>query len=297
MMSNLNNSRDLSAYLREILSGLLKHPMGMFGGTFLSLFVVAVLLAPWLSPHSPTETRFDSLLRPPSFAHPFGTDELGRDVLARVLFGGRISLIVGICSVAVATLIGGFWGLLAGYFRGWVDSLLMRLVDALLSFPFLVLAIVLAAVLGPGMLNAILAIAAVISPAVARLVRGQALAEMEKDYVSAAMALGASHLRILFRHILPNISGPLIVQGSFSSANAILAEATLSFLGLGVQPPTPSWGSMLNAARGYLEYAPWLAIFPGLAIFLVVLSLNLLGDVLRDFLDPRTRKRPGRVRN
>jgi len=291
MMADPNIPVAMRTRFRGILVRFLKHPIGALGGVLLLIFVAAVLLAPWLSPAPPTETRFDALLRPPSLAHPFGTDELGRDVFARVLFGGRVSLIVGVSSVALAMLIGGVWGLLAGYFRGWVDSLLMRLVDALLSFPFLVLAIALAAVLGPGLFNTILAITFVTSPAVARLVRGQVLAEMERDYVSAAVALGASHSRILFRHILPNIGGPLIVQGSLSTANAILAEATLSFLGLGVQPPTPSWGSMLNAARGYLEYAPWLAVFPGLAIFFVVLSLNLLGDALRDFLDPRTRTR------
>jgi peptide/nickel transport system permease protein len=164
----------------------------------------------------------------------------------------------------------------------------MRFVDALLAFPFLVLALTLAAVLGPGLFNTILAISIVTAPSVARLVRGQVLAEIEKDYVVSAVALGASHARIVFRHVLPNLGGPLIVQGSLSTANAILAESTLSFLGLGIQPPTPSWGSMLNEARGYVESAPWLAIFPGLAIFIAVLSFNLLGDALRDAFDPRT---------
>lgn len=254
----------------------------------LTAFAFSSLFAPWLSSFSPTETDFDSLLQPPNRLHLFGTDELGRDVLVRTLYGGRVSLVVGFTAVALAMLVGGLWGLLAGYFRGWLDSLLMRFVDALLAFPFLVLALTLAAVLGPGLFNTILAISVVTSPAVARLVRGQVLAEMEKDYVVGAVALGASHARIIFRHILPNLGGPLIVQGSLSTANAILAEATLSFLGLGIQPPTPSWGSMLNAARGYLESAPWLAIFPGLAIFIAVLSFNLLGDALRDAFDPRT---------
>ncbi len=267
---------------------LLGHRMGVLGGLVLAGFVLGALFAPWLSPASPTETHFDRLLQPPSWAHPFGTDELGRDVMARVLHGGRISLAVGVVSVALALMLGGLWGLVAGYAQGWLDSVLMRLVDALLAFPFLVLAIALAAALGPGVTNSMLAITIVTSPAVARLVRGQVLAELGKDYVTAAVALGAPHSRILFRHILPNLWGPLIVQGSLSTANAILAEATLSFLGLGVQPPTPSWGSMLNVARGYLESAPWLAIFPGVAIFLVVLSFNLLGDALRDALDPRT---------
>jgi len=264
------------------------HPFGIAGGILLAVFALSALFAPWLTSFSPTATNFDALLQPPNRFHPFGTDELGRDVLARTLYGGKVSLVVGVTAVALAMLVGGLWGLVAGYFRGWVDSLLMRFVDALLAFPFLVLALTLAAVLGPGLFNTILAISVVTSPAVARLVRGQVLAEIEKDYVVGAVALGASHARIIFRHILPNLGGPLIVQGSLSTANAILAEATLSFLGLGIQPPTPSWGSMLNAARGYLESAPWLAIFPGLAIFIAVLSFNLLGDALRDAFDPRT---------
>lgn len=279
----------MSAPGRRVWRRLLGHRMGILGGLVVVGFALGALLAPWLSPAPPTETDFGRLLQPPSWAHPFGTDELGRDVMARVLYGGRVSLAVGMVSVALALVLGGLWGLVAGYLRGWWDSVLMRLVDALLAFPFLVLAIALAAALGPGVTNSMLAITIVTSPAVARLVRGQVLAELGKDYVTAAVALGASHFRILFRHILPNLWGPLIVQGSLSTANAILAEATLSFLGLGVQPPTPSWGSMLNVARGYLESAPWLAVFPGMAIFLVVLSFNLLGDALRDALDPRTR--------
>lgn len=278
----------MSALGRKAWLRFLSHRMGVLGGLVLASFVLGALFAPWLSPALPTETHFDRLLQPPSWAHPFGTDELGRDVFSRVLYGGRVSLAVGVVSVSLALVLGGLWGLVAGYAGGWLDSVLMRLVDALLAFPFLVLAIALAAALGPGVTNSMLAITIVISPAVARLVRGQVLAELGKDYVAAAVALGASHARVLFRHILPNLWGPLIVQGSLSTANAILAEATLSFLGLGVQPPTPSWGSMLNVARGYLESAPWLAVFPGTAIFVVVLSFNLLGDALRDALDPRT---------
>ncbi|RTI52546.1 peptide ABC transporter permease [Thermus scotoductus] len=264
------------------------HPFGIAGGILLAVFALSALFAPWLSTFSPTATDFDSLLQPPNHLHPFGTDALGRDVLARTLYGGRVSLVVGFTAVTLAMLVGGLWGLVAGYFRGWLDSLLMRFVDALLAFPFLVLALTLAAVLGPGLFNTILAISIVTAPSVARLVRGQVLAEIEKDYVVSAVALGASHARIVFRHVLPNLGGPLIVQGSLSTANAILAESTLSFLGLGIQPPTPSWGSMLNEARGYVESAPWLAIFPGLAIFIAVLSFNLLGDALRDAFDPRT---------
>lgn len=278
----------MSASSRRTWRRFFAHRMGVLGGLILIGFVLSAVFAPWLSPASPEQTHFDRLLQPPSWQHPFGTDELGRDVMSRVLHGGRVSLTVGALSVSLALILGGLWGLVAGYFGGRLDSLLMRLVDALLAFPFLILAIALAAALGPGLTNSMLAIAIVTAPAVARLVRGQVLAELGKDYVTAAVALGASHSRILFRHILPNLWGSLIVQGSLSTANAILAEATLSFLGLGVQPPTPSWGSMLNAARGYLEPAPWLAVFPGLAIFLAVLSFNLLGDAIRDALDPRT---------
>jgi peptide/nickel transport system permease protein len=252
--------------------------------------VVLTLLAPLLSPYPPDKTDFGALQKPPSLQHPFGTDELGRDILSRVLYGARVSLSAGIFSVALALGVGGLVGLVAGYYGGWVDNLLMRLVDAMLAFPFLVLAIALAAVLGPSLQNTMLAIAVVTLPVFARLVRGQVLAEHPREYVQAAMALGAGDLRVLLGHLLPNILGPLIVQVSLSTANAILAEATLSFLGLGVQPPMPSWGSMLNAARGYLAYAPWMAIFPGLAIFMVVLAFNLIGDGLRDALDPRLRR-------
>jgi len=252
--------------------------------------LLGAALAPILATQSPQQTNFNALQKPPSAEYLLGTDELGRDIFSRILYGARISLSAGVFSVALALLIGGAIGLIAGYFSGQIENLLMRLVDAMLAFPFLVLAIALAAVLGPSLPNTMLAIAVVTLPVFARLVRGQVLAERPKEYVQSALALGASDVRVLLFHLLPNILGPLIVQVSLSTANAILAEATLSFLGLGIQPPTPSWGSMLNAARGYLAYAPWLAIFPGLAIFLAVLAFNLIGDGLRDALDPRLKK-------
>jgi peptide/nickel transport system permease protein len=264
--------------------------LALAGVVVLLLLALGAGFAPWLSPYSPTQADFTALQHPPSSKHPLGTDELGRDILSRILYGARVSLVAGLVSVSIALVLGGVIGLVAGFYGGWLDDLLMRLTDAMLAFPFLVLAIALAAVLGPSLQNTLLAIGVVTTPVFARLVRGQALAERPRDYVQAALALGVGDGRILLRHLLPNILGPLIVQVSLSTAAAVLAEATLSFLGLGIQPPTPSWGSMLNAARGYLAYAPWMAIFPGLAIFLAVLAFNLIGDGLRDALDPRLKK-------
>lgn len=259
----------------------------VIGAAVLLLFALLALLAPWVSPYDPAQVFFTDLRAAPSARHLFGTDELGRDIFARVLFGARLSLTAGLVSVALAALVGSALGLLAGFVGGWLDEVIMRVVDALLALPFLVLAIALAAVLGPSLQNTMLAIAIVSTPAFARVARGQVLAERERDYAQAAVALGASNGRVLFRHLLPNLSGALTVQVTLAIAGAVLAESSLSFLGLGVQPPAPSWGSMLNAARGYLAYAPWMAFFPGLAIFLAVLAFNLLGDGLREALDPR----------
>jgi ABC-type dipeptide/oligopeptide/nickel transport system permease subunit len=254
----------------------------------LLLSVVAVL-SPSISPFDPAKQDFSSLLQNPGRGHLLGTDELGRDTLTRVMYGARISLSAGLVSVALALLAGTLLGLVAGFVGGWLDELIGRVIDALLAFPFLILAISLAAILGPSLQNTMLAIAIVTTPAFARVTRAQVLAQRELDYVQAAGALGAGSWRTLLRHILPNISGALIVQTSLAIAEAVLAESTLSFLGLGVQPPTPSWGSMLNTARGYLQTAPWLALAPGVIIFITVLAFNLLGDGLRDALDPRGR--------
>ncbi|MFN3391044.1 MAG: nickel transporter permease [Meiothermus ruber] len=264
--------------------------LALAGMVMLLLLVLGAIFAPILVPYSPTSTDFSALQQPPSSQHWFGTDQLGRDIFSRVLYGARVSLAAGLISVLLALLLGGLIGLVAGFYGGWIDDVLMRLTDAMLAFPFLVLAIALAAVLGPSLQNTMLAIGVVTTPVFARLIRGQVLTERPREYVQAAVALGGSDGRIITRHLLPNILGPLIVQVSLSTATAVLAEATLSFLGLGVQPPTPSWGSMLNDARGYLSQAPYMALFPGLAIFLAVLAFNLIGDGLRDALDPRMKK-------
>ncbi|GEM87700.1 ABC transporter permease [Meiothermus granaticius] len=283
-------TRSKAPVRNPVLRRLFSNRLALVGGVILALLALGAVFAPWLSPYSPTQTNFTALQQPPSSQHLLGTDELGRDILSRILYGARVSLVAGLVSVSLALVLGGIIGLVAGFYGGWLDNLLMRLTDAMLAFPFLVLAIALAAVLGPSLQNTLLAIGIVTTPVFARLVRGQTLAERPREYVQAALALGVGDGRMLLRHLLPNILGPLIVQVSLSTAAAVLAEATLSFLGLGIQPPTPSWGSMLNAARGYLAYAPWMAIFPGLAIFLAVLAFNLIGDGLRDALDPRLKR-------
>ncbi len=251
--------------------------------------ILAAALASLFAPADPAKPDFVNLLQPPSRAHLLGTDDLGRDELSRIIYGARTSLLAGVISVGIALVVGLPLGLLAGYFRGQVDNFLMRLTDALLSFPFLVLALAIAAILGAGLGKAMIAIGIVFTPGFIRLSRAQVLSERERAYVEAARALGAADARIVLRHILPNSLSPVLVQASLAMAAAITAEATLSFLGLGTQPPTPSWGSMLNIAQAYLGRAPWLALWPGLAIFVTVLSLNLVGDGLREVLDPRLR--------
>ncbi|TSA82071.1 ABC transporter permease [Deinococcus detaillensis] len=278
--------RRLPAPLRRFL----KNKLAVIGLFVLLVFAVAALLAPQVAPFDPAQIFFSDLRAAPNSVHPFGADELGRDIFSRVVYGARVSLSAGLISVSLALVFGASIGLIAGYIGGWLDDVLMRFVDALLSLPFLVLAIALAAILGPSLQNTMIAIAIVTAPAFARITRGEVLSQRERDYVQAAQALGAGDGRLITRHLLPNISGALIVQTSLAIANAILAEASLSFLGLGIQPPAPSWGSMLNAARGYLTDAPWMALFPGIAIFLAVLAFNLIGDGLREALDPRSQK-------
>ena len=251
------------------------------------LLILVAVLAPWVAPYDPTKTSFAMVRKAPSWAHWLGTDEVGRDVLSRVLFGARASLSAGLVSVSIAVGAGVPLGLLAGYAGGWIDAVIMRVTDAMLAVPFLIVAIALAAFLGPSLTNAMIAIGIAALPTFLRLARGTALAIKTEEYIEAARALGCSHLRIAGRHVFPNMLAPLLIQSSLTVAAAIIAEASLSFLGLGQQPPAPSWGSMLNAAQRYLSQAPWMALYPGLVIFSLVMALNVLGDRLRDALDPR----------
>jgi peptide/nickel transport system permease protein len=268
----------------------LRRRKGALVGLFVVLvFVLFAVLAPWIAPYDPVATSWSLVRKPPSWAHWFGTDEVGRDVLSRIIWGARASMGAGVVSVGIAAGFGVPLGLLAGYAGGWIDAALSRLVDAMLAIPFLILAIALAAFLGPSLGNAMIAIGITATPVFVRLTRGQTLAAKVEDYVEAARAVGNPHWRIALRHVLPNIVPPLLIQVSLAIAGAIIAEAALSFLGLGQQPPAPSWGSMLNTAQRFIEQAPWMAIWPGVAIFAAVLSFNLLGDGLRDALDPRHR--------
>jgi len=250
-------------------------------------FILLALFAPWISPYDPLQTSWSAVRKAPSAAHWFGTDEIGRDVLSRVIWGTRASLLAGLVSVCISLVCGVPIGLLAGYVGGATDALISRMTDAMLACPFLILAIALAAFLGPSLTNAMIAIGVSATPVFIRLTRAQVLAVKVEDYVEAARALGNPPWRIALRHVLPNAISPLIVQATLAIAAAVIAEASLSFLGLGQQPPAPSWGSMLNTAKNYIDNAPWMAVWPGLSIFLLVLSFNLLGDGLRDALDPR----------
>lgn len=259
----------------------------MLGGVVVLFFVLVAVCAPLLAGYDPIQVSFSTIRKAPSAAHWFGTDELGRDIFSRMVYGARASLIAGMASVLIALVVGVPFGLLAGYFGGWIDGCISRVTEALFSIPFLILAIALAAFLGPSLINAMLAIGVSAAPLLIRLTRGQVLAIKNEDYVQSTRSLGASNTRIIVRHILPNVMPPLIVQATILIAKAIIAEASLSFLGLGLQPPSPSWGSMLNTAKDFMVQAPWMSVFPGLAIFLVVLGFNLLGDGLRDALDPR----------
>ena len=266
---------------------LLGRPVALAGLAIVVLVILGAVLAPLISPYDPAAQSWSAVRKPPSAAHWFGTDEVGRDILARILFGARASLAAGLVSVGIAIAAGVPLGLLAGYTGGLVDGIISRMTDAMLACPFLILAIALAAFLGPSLSNAMIAIGVTATPIFLRLTRGQTLVVKSEDYIEASRAIGNPHWRIALRHILPNILPQLLVQASLTVATAIIAEASLSFLGLGQQPPAPSWGSMLNSAQRFLVGAPWMAVFPGLAIFVTVLSFNLFGDGLRDALDPR----------
>lgn len=279
--------------LRDRRFSLLKRALtargAPFGGIVLVLAVLMALLAPVISPYDPLKQDLSNILLPPSGAHWLGTDNLGRDIVARVIWGTRVSLIAGLASITIAVVVGSLLGLTAGFAGGRFDSMVMRLMDAVLSFPPLVLALALGAVMGAGLFGVVIALGVVYTPTFARLMRGQVLTVREREYVHAARVLGAPGWRIVRQHILPNVATPIVVQASLSIAFAILAEASLSFLGLGVRPPEASWGGMINQGRGYLQQAPWIVFGPGAALFVTVLGLNFVGDAIRDALDPRIR--------
>lgn len=272
---------------RTVLAGLWGHRLGRAGALIVLALLIAAFGAGSFAPHDPTEIHYDHILTPPDARFWFGTDELGRDIFSRIVFGARVSLQVVAAAVALSLVIGAAIGLLSGYARGWIDDVAMRIMDGLMAFPALVLALAIVAVLGPDLLNAMIAIAIVNTPGFARLVRGETLVVRELDYVQAARAMGASPLRIVARHVWPSVSGNVLVYASLKASAALITESALSFLGLGVQPPTPSWGYMLATGMQYTQ-AWWMSIFPGLAIFVTVLGLNLIGDAARDVIDPRT---------
>lgn len=267
-----------------------RKPLGAMGAGLMLLLVLVALLAPLLAPHDPYESISGARLLAPSFSHPMGTDNLGRDLLSRIIYGARISLMIGVLAGALGTLGGLVVGLVSGYAGGWVDNLIQRIVDSLMAFPGLILALALVATLGPSLRNVMIAIAVGAVPNTSRVIRGAVLAAKQEDYVSAARALGAPGWRIAVRHIVPNVMAPVLILASVGFGVSIIAEASLSFLGLGAQPPTPSWGVMLSGpSRRFMTDAPWMAIFPGLAISLVIFGINVFGDALRDILDPRLR--------
>lgn len=269
------------------LRRLIANPLAVFGGAIVLFFVIVAVFAPQIAPYDPAAPDFLNVRQAPSAQYLLGTDDVGRDILSRIIYGARASLVAGVISVVIALLLGVPFGLIAGYYRGPADEIIMRFTDALLAFPFLILAVALAAALGPSLTNAMIAIGIASTPTFIRLTRAQVLAVRAEEYVQAARALGVNDARILVRHVLPNALAPLLVQATLTIAQAIIAESSLSFLGLGVQPPTPSWGGMLNTAKNFMSQAPWMGIWPGVSIFLTVLAFNLFGDGLRDAVDPR----------
>ena len=271
----------------EVLRRAVRARLAPFGAAVVMAAILVALAAPVVAPYDPLKQDLAHALAAPSRTHLLGTDNVGRDVLSRVIWGTRISLVAGVVSVAIALLTGSLLGVVAGFCGGRVDGVVMRLMDAVLSFPPLVLALALGAVLGAGLTGVLIALGVVYTPTFARLMRGQVLAITAREYVDAARALGAPSWRVAWHHVLPNATAPIVVQASLSVAFAILAEASLSFLGLGVQPPAASWGSMINAGRGYLQQAPWIVFGPGAALFVTVVGLNFVGDAIRDGLDPR----------
>lgn len=289
IMPTLKSPSEPDSPMRRAWRRLKRRRSAMFGLAVIALLIMLALCANFVSPYDPIQQNYSVVRKPPSYLHWFGTDELGRDLLARIIHGTRASLAAGIISVGIALLLGVPFGLIAGYCGGWIDALISRFTDAMLACPFLILAIALAAFLGPSLTNAMIAIGVTATPIFIRLTRGQVMAIHVETYIEAARAIGNPPWRIAIRHIMPNVLPQLLVQITLTIASAIIAEASLSFLGLGQQPPQPSWGSMLNSAQRFLTNAPWMAVWPGFAIFLSVLAFNLLGDGLRDALDPKSR--------
>jgi ABC-type dipeptide/oligopeptide/nickel transport system permease subunit len=266
---------------------LKKNRLAMFGLLLVGLLILLAVFAPWIAPYDPTQVNLKESFLPPSPQHLCGTDLLGRDIFSRIIYGSRVSLAVGVVAIGISVILGLFLGAISGYFGGRLDSLVMRLADIFFAFPWVLGAIAIMTILGPGLVNVFIAIGVLGWATFARIFRGSILSVKESEYVQAARAVGASHARIIYRHIFPNAISPIIVYGTMSVGTAIIVEAALSFLGIGVQPPQPSWGYMLSEAMDYLAQAPWMMYFPGLAIVLTVLGFVLLADGLRDALDPR----------
>jgi peptide/nickel transport system permease protein len=294
-MENINVS-EVKKYKKKspfsiFVKKLMANKLAIVGFVIMSVIVIMAILAPVIAPYDPDEIDVvNSMLPPGTGGHIFGTDSYGRDLFSRILFGARVSLIVGVCAILVGCLIGLILGLIAGYFGGVLDSVIMRIMDAMFAFPFILLAITLMMIFGSGLLNTIIAIAIGNIPGFARITRGQVLAVKEEDYIEVTESLGAKNFRIIFHHVLPNAVTPIIVYGTMSVAGAIISEAALSYLGLGIAPPTASWGSILQEGKDYLVLAPHISVFPGLAIVLSVLGINLFGDALRDVSDPKSGK-------
>lgn len=273
--------------MKEMLSRIMKDKIGLVGLIGVLIILILGLLAPLFAPNDPTEMFKQNILEAPSTEFWLGTDEFGRDILSRVIYGARVSLFVGLISVGIGASLGFLFGIIAGYFQGWIDNVIMRAMDVLFAFPDILLALAIVSVLGPNLTNTMIAIGIVFTPVFTRTVRAAVISIKEMEFITSARSIGLKTSKVIFKHISPNILAPFLVQITLALSGAILTEAALSFLGLGIQPPDPSWGSMLNASRRYMELAPWIAVFPALFIIFTIFSFNLLGDSLRDLLDPK----------
>lgn len=274
----------------ELVQALVQNKMSLIGGSIILIYILLAILAPVIAPYDPFEIKLLDKLKPPSMEHWMGTDDKGRDIFSRILYGSQLSLAVGFVSVFIGAFFGIILGIVSGYYGRWIDTLIMRFIDILLAFPGLLLALAVVSALGPSLLNVMIAVGIFSIPTFARIVRGSTLSVKKMEYIDAIKVLGASDIKIIFVHILPNILSPIIVQGTLRLATSILSVAGLSFLGMGAQPPTPEWGAMLSSGRDFLYSAPHIALFPGLAIAIIVLAFNIFGDGLRDALDPRMKQ-------